>query len=413
MTSTRIVLCTMGTRGDIAPFTALAAELVARGARVTLLANDNWRALAQACGAQFASIAPPDPTQSGRDDFAFFVDNVLPSFRRSFDAIAELRAAGERLVVVHKMGMLGAQCAAEKFGLPSVKVALQPSAIRSARRPAWPLTVLARGRWRAVTRPLIPAFYLLRELTGRYRPHTNRFRRSVGLRAVPLGTVNRTEDLTLVMCPPWFAMPQPDWPRGCHCVGFPFPAADALDDDTARFVTRHGAPLVFTPGTGVADAAAFFGTAREVCDSLELPAVFLSPRAGETDGSRVLTRSFVDLGALLPRARLLFHHGGIGTTAQALRAGIPQVILPNRFDQPDNAMRIASLRLGAVALAPRPARPDWEQLIRLALTDASLRARLAIASRDVRDTNAAARAATLIQKLSHERFGAERGGLAA
>src|SRR3954471_441607 len=189
MNSTRIVLCTIGTRGDIAPFTALAAELVARGERVTILSNENWRALALACGAQFVPIAPPDPTQSGRDDFAFFLDNVLPSFCRSFEAVAALRAERAELVVVHKMGMLGAQCAAEKFGLPSIKVALQPSAIRSADRPAWPLTALARGRWRAVTRPLLPAFFWVRELTGRYRPHTNRFRRSVGLAPVPLGAV--------------------------------------------------------------------------------------------------------------------------------------------------------------------------------------------------------------------------------
>src|SRR4051812_31151397 len=72
MTITRIVLCTMGTRGDIAPFTALAAELVARGERVTILSNENWRPLALACGAQFVPIAAPDPTQSGRDDLAFF-----------------------------------------------------------------------------------------------------------------------------------------------------------------------------------------------------------------------------------------------------------------------------------------------------------------------------------------------------
>lgn len=410
MTSTRIVLCTMGTRGDIAPFIALAAELAARGSRVTILSNENWRDLALASGARFVAIAPPDPTQSGRDDFAFFLDNVLPSFRRSFAEIEALRSTEDGIVVVHKMGMLGAQCAAERFGLPSIKVALQPSAIRSARRPAWPLTSLARGRWRAVTRPLIPAFYWLRELSGRYRPHTNAFRRAVGLRPVPLGAINRTEDMTLVMCPPWFAMPQTDWPRDTHCVGFPFTTPGALDSQALDFIDRAGAPLVFTPGTGITDSSGFFDTAHRVCESLRLPAVFLSPRAPERPDARVLCRSFVELGALLPRSRLLFHHGGIGTTAQALRAGIPQVILPNRFDQPDNAMRIASLRLGAVALAARPSSADWERLITLALEDRILRARVAIASQDVRTTNAATRAASLICRVSRDRFGeAERG----
>jgi UDP:flavonoid glycosyltransferase YjiC (YdhE family) len=37
------------------------------------------------------------------------------------------------------------------------------------------------------------------------------------------------------------------------------------------------------------------------------------------------------------------HHGGIGTLAQALRAGVPQLVTPMNFDQPDNAMRLARL----------------------------------------------------------------------
>ena len=50
--------------------------------------------------------------------------------------------------------------------------------------------------------------------------------------------------------------------------------------------------------------------------------------------------------ACLPRAAALVHHGGIGTLAQALRAGCPQLVMPMAFDQPDNAVRLERLGVG-------------------------------------------------------------------
>jgi rhamnosyltransferase subunit B len=52
---------------------------------------------------------------------------------------------------------------------------------------------------------------------------------------------------------------------------------------------------------------------------------------------------YVPFSQVLPRCRALIHHGGIGTTAQALTAGLPQFIMPMAFDQPDNADRLEKL----------------------------------------------------------------------
>jgi UDP:flavonoid glycosyltransferase YjiC (YdhE family) len=51
---------------------------------------------------------------------------------------------------------------------------------------------------------------------------------------------------------------------------------------------------------------------------------------------------------LLPRAAALVHHGGIGTMAAAFAAGIPQIVVPFNFDQPDNAARLRALGAGSV-----------------------------------------------------------------
>jgi len=398
------VLCTLGTQGDISPFLAIGMALAALGHRVTILSNEHWRDQVAACGAGFAAIAPRDPPQSGRDNFAFFHSNVVPSFHESFRQIEQRVARGAEVVVLFKAGMLGAQCAAEKLGLRHIRIALQPSAIRSVQRPAWPLTGLAQGRWGALAKStLIPWIYRTTELLGRYRRVTNAYRRAHGLRPVRVGETNRTEDLLLLLCPQWFAMPQSDWPANCRFAGFAFTPAGELDAELRDFIAERGPPLVFTPGTGVTDTRSFFRMADQLCRALAVPGIFLSTEMREQPQAQAadfLCRRYVDLGALLPKARLLMHHGGIGTTAQALRAGIPQIIMPKAFDQPDNAMRIATLRLGGVVLSQRVADAAIVDLCRATLADQTLRERLAIAARDIRQRCAATEVACLAESLA-------------
>jgi rhamnosyltransferase subunit B len=198
-------------------------------------------------------------------------------------------------------------------------------------------------------------------------------------------------------------MPQSDWPANCRFAGFAFTPSGEVDAELHDFITRHGPPLVFTPGTGVTDTQAFFHMASRVCRALHAPGVFLSsalPAQATAHATDILCRRYVDLGALLPGARLLVHHGGIGTTAQALRAGIPQIVIPKAFDQPDNAMRIAALRLGGVVLSQRVADAAIVDLCRATLADQTLRARLAIAARDIRQGCGAAEVASMAESLA-------------
>jgi rhamnosyltransferase subunit B len=59
---------------------------------------------------------------------------------------------------------------------------------------------------------------------------------------------------------------------------------------------------------------------------------------------------YAPFSALLPRCAAIVHHGGIGTCAQGFASGIPQVLMPMGFDQPDNALRVTRLGVGAVVL---------------------------------------------------------------
>jgi len=363
-----VVLCTLGTRGDAEPFLQLAAKLAERGHKVFLLSNENWAEHAAGTGAEFVPIAPQDPPQSKRNDYAFFVENTLPSFEKSFRFVQGRQAKNKNTFIVYRSNMLGVESAAERFSLKSARVLLQPSVVRSYRQPPWPMSILTKGITGSIGRTLVvPALYEFGNWTSRYKKHSAAFRESVGLPARRTRRGNSFgEDLVIAMFPEWFAPPQPDWPDNCYVVGFPFREKKEADPELAEFINRQGSPIVFTPGSGVSDTREFFDNAAKTAAALGAPAVFLSGQIEERHRAnrRVACSKFADLGWLLPKSRAIVHHGGIGTTAQALRAGIPQVVIPDRFDQPDNALRIASLGLGAAILSSKRPIPDWIGLLR-------------------------------------------------
>jgi rhamnosyltransferase subunit B len=131
----------------------------------------------------------------------------------------------------------------------------------------------------------------------------------------------------------------------------PTPEA-ALDDELERFLQADGdaaRPVVFTPGSGNRQAAVYFERALEATRRLGRRAIFLTPHRAQVPArlpEEVLWHPYVPLRRLLPRVAALAHHGGIGTTAEALRAGVPQLIIPLAFDQFDNGSRVEALRAG-------------------------------------------------------------------
>jgi rhamnosyltransferase subunit B len=182
-------------------------------------------------------------------------------------------------------------------------------------------------------------------------------------------------------------------------VGFPLPPSPAeLPRAVTRLIAKQGRPVVFTPGTGVADVELFFAEARRCRALLDRPAVFLSPRhaAGGTPEDRVVSLGHVDLSVLLPHAAILVHHGGMGTTARALEAGIPQIICPHGYDQPDNGARIVDLGVGAVAEVSKSSGEVWASAARELLGSESVAAKLRQLSSLLAESAAVAHAADLL-----------------
>lgn len=152
-------------------------------------------------------------------------------------------------------------------------------------------------------------------------------------------------DADIAFFPDWFA------PADVQQTGFPLFAdalVPALPAEVEAFLAEGPAPVILTPGSFMRQARGFFEAGLKACERLGQRAILLTPYADQVPTLPASARHYpyIALQRLAPRCATMIHHGGIGTTAQALRAGLPQLLAPVFFDQFDNAARLEALGVG-------------------------------------------------------------------
>jgi UDP:flavonoid glycosyltransferase YjiC (YdhE family) len=211
--------------------------------------------------------------------------------------------------------------------------------------------------------------------------------------------------LVIGLFPEWFAQPQSDWPPRTHLVGFPLwdaGAAPAWPDEAEAFLRGGEPPVVFTPGSAAATMHQYFRESVEALRSLKVRAMLVTnfPEQVPADlppHARVF--GYLPFSELLPRAALLVYHGGIGTLAQTVKAGIPHFVVPNGHDQFDNGWRIEQLGLGRSLPQTKYRAQSVAREIRGILDDAAMRTRCRELAPRVDSHASIARAAELIEGL--------------
>jgi rhamnosyltransferase subunit B len=398
----KIVLAGIGTKGDLFPLLALGSELVGRGYACELLTNQGYADLARAHGLAFHPVTVPQTNnlvsvQENLDG------HVFPSYAPTYEYFREQLARGEDLLVLNLDECSASNAMCELHGLPLCRIVLAPSKFNSVYRPAWPLNEKLSGPFaHTYQKYRLPQIYARMEQAPFVLGRINPFRARWGLRPLQrFSEINRPVLRRLGFFPDWFGLPQPDWPQNLDLLGFPLPESRArLAPELTAFIEREGKPLVFTPGTGVVDVQSFFEDARRCCERLSRPGVFLSPHyrpAQLAAESRIQHADFVDLQPLLKQSALLVHHGGIGTTARALQAAIPQIIRAEAYDQPDNGDRVAALGAGAFFA---PGHYDFERLVQTVgslLASSDVQRRLEQLSQRMARTDAIAAAADRVE----------------
>jgi len=354
------ILCVpVGSEGDVRPLLWLAAGLAARGHTISFLITPyyrhlvderRWRVIEFGGREEFVTAMRDPRLWSPRRGSEFILDTVFKTLKRSRE-ILDSEDTRYDLVIGGTLAT-GAFSWAEKNKVPRLMLHMQPMCLRSA--DDCPL-FLEGWEWlcRAPRFVKRAVFALSDKIVARaVFPAVNAHRASLGL--PPIRRVYEQlwngADGVAALFPDWYAPPQREWPGNVRQFGFPLEAATntELPAPVRAFLASGLPPIVWTHGSANIDTEKFSAVAREATRLLGARGLWVRPAAaGAPSDDTFLASGLVPFPQLMPHCRAIVHHGGIGTSARALEAGLPQLVIPRAHDQPDNARRLT--RLGVAA----------------------------------------------------------------
>ncbi len=362
-----ILFSTFGSLGDLHPYLAIALEAKKRGHTPIIATSRRYREKIEAQGIEFRAVAPDLPPEDEFADLAkrvmnekdgprfLFQELLMPSIRTQY---AELLQTSEDadLIISHPAALAGPLVARKtrKKWLSSV---LAPISLWSRRDPSVPPT-LPHLDWLRILGPLWGEIQVRagKIATKSWIAELERLRAEENIEAAghPMFGGQFSPFGTLALFSRHFCTPQSDWPRNTTATGFCFYDAIGLNpkeqDEASEWrawMKKGLPPVVFGLGSSaVHDGADVWEAAARAAKRDNVRLVLLTAGTFETQDENVLCVPYAPYSEIFPLARHVYHQGGVGTTAQALRAGVRQVIIPFAHDQSDNAARIQRLGVG-------------------------------------------------------------------
>lgn len=356
-----VILITLGSAGDVHPFVGIGRALQERGHRVTLATNDYFEPVVREAGLEFVGIGTrevyltmlshPDIWHPLKGFRVLVKDFFLPLTRPVYEFVSGLKPSGT--IVVSSIFSFGARVGYEKLKFPFMSLHLQPACFTSAYKP---VAGMPLPGWL----PLWYKRFLLAALEKigsdpMLGPTINSLLSELELPKVQriLSTWAHSPQKILGLFPEWFAEPQPDWPPRTELAGFysyDRNTENPLGKELLHFLDSGDPPIVFTHGTANLHANEFFKASVEASRLLGKRALLVTPHRNALPATLpydIAHFDYLPFSAILPRAAAIVHHGGIGTAVQAMAAGIPQLVVPKAYDQPDHAARLGRLGIGA------------------------------------------------------------------
>ena len=368
----RLVLATSGSFGDLHPYLAVGLGLKARGHDVVIATAESYRRKVSEEGLGFFAMRPDmvpltAPIEVIRRTFdprkgaSFLLRQlVLPHVEdTSRDLLAA--CAGADLMVSHPT-LFPAPLVAEKRKLKWLSAVLSPGVFVSSYDPP----LLPPLPWFHSLRHLGPVphkllTHALERVTRSWMHAIDELRRQENLQCTrnhPMRHDMFSPYGTLAWFSPVLSRSQRDWPAHSRVTGFPFydrlAAGQTVEPGLDAFLSQGSKPVVFTLGSSaVVDSGDFFEQSLEAVKRLGCRAVMLVGEDGmQKYGARkdkdVMLAAYVPYSELFPKAAAIVHQGGIGTTGQALRSGVPELVIPLGLDQPDNGYRVRRLGVARV-----------------------------------------------------------------
>ena len=414
----RIVLNTFGSFGDIHPYMAIAMELQRRGHVPVIATSDVYREKIEGAGLQSVPVRPnlPQPGDQAADLIdkilqpktgpRFLMDEVIyPAVRDSYEDLVRA-VAGADLLVTHPAAPAG-PLVGRKTGMPWISTVLAPFSFFSAYDPPVP-PFWQWTRKMSVLGPGFMKFALDLAKSGHKATAFAEFRDELGLSDFgnPIFDGLHSPMLVLALFSKVFGKPQPDWPRQTKVTGFCFYDGrheTPMPAELERFLDAGTPPIVFTLGSSAVWVGRdFFNESIEAAKRLGQRAVLLV--GGERNRPTSLPDGMIAVDyapyeTLLPRASVVVHHGGVGTTSQGLLAGVPTLIVPFAFDQSDNADHARRLGTSRTVYRNKYRAQRVAKELRELLDRPEYKQNAIQVSKLLKQENGPARAAELIEQL--------------
>jgi len=323
-----IVITTHWLDGDVLPFIRIGRLLKLRGHDVTLITHCYFKHLAQLNGLQFEAW----DTQEEYNLLLEFMTGGLPSspeseklkaFKKQFESISVRikeyekvlkHCQNEQTVIVAKSrSSIAAFMVAEKLQLPLATVFMNPME---------PVSML-----------------LYSELYGEKDVvEMNQLRENVGLSGISTWLQwHSSGKMAIGLWPEWFTnIEESDWPCKITNIGFPLEIQTNEDtyeipDNIKQILSSKTPPIIITGGTTKMVNPKFYPMSSQACGLIDRPTILLGrypELVPDNLPTNVVWCSYLPLQYILPKCAAIIHHGGIGTSAEALKSGIPQLILP-------------------------------------------------------------------------------------
>lgn len=417
----RVRVITIGSQGDVRPCVALGAGLKAAGHDVRIVSHPGFEAIVRRRGLDFAPVAG-DPRElaldenrqlrdlhdRGRNPFRWvrtFNEVDAPLMRRRLRDCWEACQDAD-VLVASALPYLFAYAVASKLQVPLVRSFYFPVSPTRTH----PIDFLPQ--WLSLGKRLnLASYHAQRQIIWQIaRPWLAGACRDVlGIKTLPrlepFGDLDRKQQLLLYAYSSAVAPPATDWGPWIEVTGYWF--LDRSTDWTppqglAAFLDDGPPPICIGFGSMTFDRTELVSIVARALDLTGQRAVLLTGWGGLRPPElprNMITLDWAPLNRLFPRMAAVVHHGGAGTTADGLCAGVPAVVVPFFFDQFFWARRVFELGAG-----PRPIprkRLDAEKLadaIRSALSDADMRRRAAAVGQRILAEDGVARAVAAFER---------------
>ena len=387
----KMLLSTWGTLGNVVPFAAMGVELSRRGHDVTLITNFPHAERYRSLPIEIKSL------DTERDYSSFVTDgrllnrptglprvfrkHYLPAVTREVALLEENMRRGDCAIIANEAPGIAARFVAELHHSPLLSILTYPNHLEA----------------RTLFEDLVQ-HVLANEI--------NELRAVVGLRPrSDLSAWWLQVHRYIALWPEWFHSRSPEWPPRTRAVGFIYPVETEnlpLPVHLERFLADGRPPILVSGGSADFAGPSFFSLICEAAVELEERLLIVSKGWTPTsvDQKRILVIEEVpSLCQLMKRARLVIHHGGMGTIGQALAAGLPQLIIADGGDRPYNGRRVEELGCGICISVGRWSPANVLRAIQTLLNDQAVSNRCRDVSCQVAKTDGLVEACDIIERL--------------